>query len=270
MLASATPPLVVDVSEGEGGGDGVAAGATAASAAAAGTLRIPLPQLSAAVRAGLLDGGRSRAVVCVCDTGASAAQVGRTCCGATHPPLAPHASDVAYHAFLRRLRCVCAASSASQTWRHSAMGHLRSGDAETRRPAARACMLFMLASSTRLCAPRWVRASYDKPPDGYVVLLAVWHSCKALPRCASVRPHAPPSARTAAARAPPLCAPRRRRRCGPLRRASAFAPKRAPAAARAATAALVCTARHAASTPRLPWARNADRVATRFLGSCAG
>lgn len=76
MLASATPPLVVDVSEGQGEGDSVVAGAAAASSA--GTLRIPLPQLSAAVRAGLLDGGRSRTVACVCDTGAAAAQVRRT------------------------------------------------------------------------------------------------------------------------------------------------------------------------------------------------
>ncbi len=82
-LAAPAPPLVLDVraaqSGGGGGGGDALSGADAAAAAAirAAAVRVPLSALSDAVRAGRLEAGRAAGVVCVCDTGAAAAQARR-------------------------------------------------------------------------------------------------------------------------------------------------------------------------------------------------
>jgi rhodanese-related sulfurtransferase len=105
MVASAAPPLVIDVRSSGGEGGIVAGDALASATSSPDTLRIPLAELSAAVRAGRLDSGRSRAVVCVCDTGAAAAQVGRPRRRASHLTRAPDASHhVATQAAVRLRR----------------------------------------------------------------------------------------------------------------------------------------------------------------------
>lgn len=106
MVALAAPPLVIDVRSSAGEGGTVAGGALVSAASSSDTLRIPLAELSAAVRAGRLDGGRSRAVVCICDTGAAAAQVGRPRCSASPTTRAPDASRHAPTQAAVRLRRV--------------------------------------------------------------------------------------------------------------------------------------------------------------------